>query len=102
LIFALQSEGADILTIEGLAARGVLNPIQQAFIDEGAVQCGFFTPGFIMSTYALLQSNPHPTHEEIRTALEGNVCRCTGHASIMRAVERAADALQMERDECPA
>ena len=98
LMLAMQAHGSDILTIEGLAKNGVLNSIQQAFIDEGAVQCGFCTPGFIMSTYALLVSNPSPTHEEIYSALDGNVCRCTGHTSIIRAVERAAKALRTERE----
>jgi len=99
LLLAIQAENADVLTIEGLSDQGALHPIQKAFIDEGAVQCGFCTPGFIMSTYALLSSNRRPSREEIRESLEGNLCRCTGHMSIIRAVERAAAVLREEKDQ---
>lgn len=89
MVLAMEAQGSRILTIEGLAGRG-LHPIQRAFIEEGAVQCGFCTPGFIMSVYALLRDTPKPTDDEIRRALEGNLCRCTGYLSIIRAVRRAA------------
>jgi len=90
LTLALEAEGAEILTIEGVAAGGELHPVQQAFIDRGAVQCGFCTPGMILSTKALLERIPHPTDEEIKTALAGNFCRCTGYAKILDAVREAA------------
>ncbi|GAG27025.1 unnamed protein product, partial [marine sediment metagenome] len=79
-----------VLTIEGVADGDRLHPIQQAFVDSGGVQCGFCTPGFIMSTYALLRDTPDPTDDEIRSALEGNLCRCTGYAKIVEAVQLAA------------
>lgn len=94
LVLALEVEGKSVLTVEGLpAAPGKLHPIQQAFVDEGAVQCGFCTPGFIMTTYAFLKTHPNPTDEEIRHALSGNLCRCTGYLSIIKAVKTAAEAL---------
>ena len=86
LVLALECEGAEVLTIEGLAAGGELHPIQRAFVDHGAVQCGFCTPGMVMATYALLEANPSPTEEEIKRALEGNLCRCTGYRKIIDAV----------------
>ncbi len=90
---AVDAEGAEIVTIEGLAKNGVLHPIQQAFIDKFAVQCGFCTPGMIMSTLALLNENPNPTEEEIRDALRGNICRCTGYTKIIDAIQEARDVL---------
>ena len=91
LIPAAKAEGAEVLTIEGLAAPdGQLHPLQEAFITEGAVQCGFCTPGMILSAKALLDNNPHPGREEIKGALAGNLCRCTGYAKIIKAVEKAA------------
>jgi carbon-monoxide dehydrogenase small subunit len=90
LVPALQAEGGDILTIEGLSDGRTLHPIQQAFVETGAVQCGFCTPGFIMATYALLKDVPAPTDEEILSALEGNLCRCTGYSKIVEAVKLAA------------
>ena len=87
LILAVQVEGSEIITIEGLAENGELNPLQQAFIDYGAVQCGFCTPGMILSAKALLDKNPHPTEEEIRRAISGNLCRCTGYQAIVDAVQ---------------
>ncbi len=94
LVLALEVEGKSVLTTEGLpAAPGKLHPIQQAFVDEGAVQCGFCTPGFIMTTYAFLKAHPNPTDEEIRHALSGNLCRCTGYLSIIKAFKAAAAAL---------
>jgi carbon-monoxide dehydrogenase small subunit len=84
----LETEGAEVITIEGLMGEdGRLHPLQQAFIEQGAVQCGFCTPGMILSAKALLDENPHPSEEEIRTALAGNFCRCTGCAQIIQAVQ---------------
>jgi carbon-monoxide dehydrogenase small subunit len=94
LVPAAQAEGAEILTIEGLAPGSTLHPIQRAFVEQGAVQCGFCTPGFILSTYALLQANPTPSDEQILTALEGNLCRCTGYGKIVEAVHRAAELMK--------
>ena len=90
LVLAAQADGADILTIEGLADGAKLHPIQEAFIEAGAIQCGFCTPGMILSSKALLEVNPSPTRPEIRTALSGNLCRCTGYQKIVEAVEDAA------------
>lgn len=91
LVLALQAQGRDIVTIEGLADGSALHPIQEAFVDAGAVQCGFCTPGLIVATYDLLRSNPRPANLEVREALAGNLCRCTGYAKILDAVMLAAD-----------
>jgi carbon-monoxide dehydrogenase small subunit len=91
LLFAGELDGKDILTSEGLGSPENLHPIQKAFVDEGGVQCGFCTPGFILSTKALLDKNPNPTEEEIKKALEGNLCRCTGYKKIVDSVKRAAE-----------
>ena len=88
---ALQAEGAEITTVEGLANGDELSALQRVFLDEGGVQCGFCTPGMLISATALLRSNPSPTEEQIREALGGNLCRCTGYASILRAVQKAAE-----------
>lgn len=93
LTLATEVEGKEILTVEGLARNGNLDPLQQAFIDEGAVQCGFCTPGMIMSAKAILNHNPHPTEEEVRRGLAGNFCRCTGYAKIVKAVLKSAEAI---------
>lgn len=90
LVLAYQARNADITTIEGLAAGGGTDPIQQAFVEQGAVQCGYCTPGMIMSTKALLLHNPRPSEAEIREALAGNLCRCTGYVNIIKAVQAAA------------
>lgn len=90
LLVAAQLNGSDIITIEGLAPKGELSPLQQAFVDEGAIQCGFCTAGMIMTSYALLLHNPHPTDEDIKKALAGNICRCSGYEQIIRAVKKAA------------
>jgi aerobic-type carbon monoxide dehydrogenase small subunit (CoxS/CutS family) len=89
-ILAMQAEGAKITTIEGLEKNGELTPIQKAFIDHGAYQCGFCTSGMIMSAQALLNENPNPTEWEIREGIEGNICRCTGYNSIVRAIDATA------------
>jgi carbon-monoxide dehydrogenase small subunit len=90
LLFAVQAEGGEVLTVEGLAEDGQMHPLQQAFWDHHALQCGFCTSGFLMSAYDLLQKNPHPSEEEIRHGLSGNLCRCTGYANIIEAVKAAA------------
>ena len=89
-MFAVQADGAEITTIEGLARDGRLHPLQQGFWEEHGLQCGFCTPGMILSAHQLLSRNPHPTRDEIRKGLEGNLCRCTGYQHIVKAVEYAA------------
>ncbi|KXG76452.1 (2Fe-2S)-binding protein [Thermotalea metallivorans] len=90
LVLAHQARGKRIITIEALEKDGELDSLQKAFIDHGAVQCGYCTPGMLMSCKALLIKNPNPTEEEIRIAIEGNLCRCTGYTKIIRAVQEAA------------
>ena len=90
LLFAVQADGGDLLSVEGLARDGQMHPLQQAFWDHHALQCGFCTSGFLMSAYDLLQKNPHPSEEEIRHGLSGNLCRCTGYANIVKAVMAVA------------
>ncbi len=90
LLLAPQADGANILTIEGLGTPEAMHPLQAAFVEEGGTQCGYCTPGVIMSALALLNENPQPTEEEIRWALAGNICRCTGYTKIIAAVQRAA------------
>ncbi len=90
LLFAVQADGGDLLSVEGLARDGQMHPLQQAFWDHHAPQCGFCTSGFLMSAYDLLQKNPHPSEEEIRHGLSGNLCRCTGYANIVKAVMAVA------------
>ena len=93
LMFAVQAEGAELMTVEGLADGDRLHPIQQAFWEHHALQCGFCTPGFLMTTLEFLRDTPRPTDREIREGLSGNLCRCTGYQNIVRAVAAAADAL---------
>ncbi len=90
MVLAVDADGGCVDTIEGVADGGQLDPIQEAYLEEGAVQCGFCTPGFIMSTKALLRENPEPTEDEIREYLKGNLCRCTGYVNIVKAVQSAA------------
>jgi aerobic-type carbon monoxide dehydrogenase small subunit (CoxS/CutS family) len=91
-VLAVQASGKNIETVEGLAVDGHLHPLQSAFIEEGGVQCGFCTPGMLMSAKALLEINPHPTEADVRHYLSGNLCRCTGYSGIVRAVLKAAAA----------
>jgi carbon-monoxide dehydrogenase small subunit len=95
-VFAVQADGSQITTIEGLAQDGQLHPLQEGFWEMHGLQCGFCTPGMILSAYDLLQRNPNPTDEEIRYALEGNYCRCTGYHNIVRAVRYAAEKLRVQ------
>jgi carbon-monoxide dehydrogenase small subunit len=97
LLFAVQVDGAEVTTVEGLSRGGELHPIQQAFWDGHALQCGFCTPGFLLSAYALLAEQPDPSETEIRSALAGCICRCTGYQEIVDAVQAAAGALRSER-----
>ena len=94
LTLAVTAKGKNILTVEGLAEGTTLHPIQQAFIDHGAVQCGFCTPGMILSAKALLDENPNPAQDEVKTALAGNLCRCTGYVKIVDAVLAAAETMR--------
>ncbi|SCG84518.1 carbon-monoxide dehydrogenase small subunit [Proteiniborus sp. DW1] len=94
LVMAFQAEGKEILTIEGLSKGEKIHPIQQAFLDEGAVQCGFCIPGMVLSAKALLDKNSSPNRSEIREAISGNLCRCTGYNKIVNAVEKAAKDLK--------
>jgi carbon-monoxide dehydrogenase small subunit len=89
-VLAVQADGAEITTIEGLASNGELHPVQQAFHEQHALQCGFCTPGMVLATVSLLAENPSPSDDEIRIALEGNLCRCTGYQNIVKAVQAAA------------
>lgn len=93
-VLAVQADGADVLTVEGLAVNGELHPIQEGFMQEHGLQCGYCTPGMQVRTYRLLQENPNPTEEEIRVGLSGNLCRCTGYQNIVKAVQYAAKKMQ--------
>jgi aerobic carbon-monoxide dehydrogenase small subunit len=92
--FAVQADGREIMTVEGLIHDGKLHPIQEAFRQEHGLQCGFCTPGMMMSSLALLEKNPKPTEEEIRWGISGNLCRCTGYQNIVKAVQHAASKMQ--------
>jgi carbon-monoxide dehydrogenase small subunit len=87
IVPARKAQGREVLTVEGLASGGVLHPLQKAFVEYGAVQCGFCTPGMLMSAKALLDRNPHPSEEEIKEAISGNLCRCTGYVKIVEAIK---------------
>jgi len=93
-LLAVQADGAEVTTIEGLATNGTLHPMQEAFRDNHGLQCGFCTPGMVMSTIDLLQQNADPSEGEIREWLEGNICRCTGYHNIVKAVQQAAAAMR--------
>ena len=95
-MLAAQSDGADIVTIEGLATNGKLHALQEGFWEEHGLQCGYCTPGMILAAYQLLSRNPHPSQEEIRRGLEGNLCRCTGYQHIVKAVETAAQKMNQQ------
>jgi len=99
MVLAAQADGQQVSTIEGVAPQGTLHPMQQAFWEEHGLQCGYCTPGVIMSSLALLEENPDPSDEEIRHALEGNICRCTGYHNIVVAVREAA--VRMARGDAP-
>jgi carbon-monoxide dehydrogenase small subunit len=93
LLLAVQANGHEVTTVEGLARHGCMHPLQEAFWEKQALQCGFCTPGMLMTAYELLQQNPDPTEEEIRSALSGNLCRCTGYQHIVEAIRLAAQRL---------
>ena len=94
VVLGAEAAGTDVVTVEGIADGDRLHPVQQAFIDTGAVQCGYCTPGFIVSVKALLDRSPHPSAEEVEEAISGNICRCTGYTKIFDAVELAARQLE--------
>ena len=97
-MFAVQADGHEVTTVEGLASASELDPIQEGFKDEHGLQCGFCTPGMMLSAKALLDENPDPTEDEIRWALSGNLCRCTGYQNIVKAVLLAAAGLRSQED----
>ena len=96
LVLALEAPGRDIVTVEGLAPGGRLHPIQQALVEHGGAQCGFCTPGIVLSAKTLLDGNPNPTAQDVRRAIAGNICRCTGYQQIWEAIEQAARSLRGE------
>ena len=97
LTLAIEAQGKEIVTIEGLAKGYELHPIQQAFVDHGAIQCGYCSPGFIMSAKALLDRNPNPTEDEIKEGISNNICRCTGYVQIVEAIQAAAEIMGGKR-----
>ncbi len=94
MVFAVQADGGEVMTVEGLAANGTLHPIQEGFMQEHGLQCGFCTPGMMIRAYRLLADNPDPSEAEIRSGISGNLCRCTGYQNIVKAVQNAARKLQ--------
>jgi carbon-monoxide dehydrogenase small subunit len=99
-LFAVQAQGAEVMTVEGLAANGELHPLQQAFMNEHGLQCGYCTPGMLMRSYRLLQENPDPSETEIREGMSGNLCRCTGYQNIVKSIQKAAAVInESGRDE---
>jgi carbon-monoxide dehydrogenase small subunit len=97
-ILAVQAEGCEVMTVEGLAKNGELHPVQEGFMQEHGLQCGFCTPGMMMRAYRLLQENPNPTEAEIRWGMAGNLCRCTGYQNIIKSVQYAARKLQSAKE----
>ncbi|MCP4767544.1 MAG: (2Fe-2S)-binding protein [Gammaproteobacteria bacterium] len=89
-LLAVQAQGADVMTVEGLAANGELHPLQQAFMDEHGLQCGYCTPGMLVRSFRFLQENPDPSEVEIRAGMSGNLCRCTGYQNIVKSIQKAA------------
>jgi carbon-monoxide dehydrogenase small subunit len=96
-VFAVQADGGEVMTVEGLAKNGNLHPIQEGFMEKHGLQCGFCTPGMMISSVALLAKNPNPTDDEIRWGISGNLCRCTGYMNIVKAVQYAAEKMQAEK-----
>ena len=99
LVLAAQADGRDVVTVEGLAAGEALHPVQEAFVETGAVQCGFCTPGFVVAVADLLEQEPEPSESHVREALSGNLCRCTGYEKILEAVRLASDRMRIREDE---
>lgn len=99
LVLAAQADGREVITIEGLATGEALHPVQEAFVEAGAVQCGFCTPGFVVAVTDLLERHPNPSESVVREALSGNLCRCTGYKKILDAVRLAADRMRLRDDE---
>ncbi|EZP77520.1 (2Fe-2S)-binding domain-containing protein [Parageobacillus genomosp. 1] len=97
-VLAVQADGREVLTVEGLEKDGEMHPLQKAFWEEHALQCGYCTPGMLMASYALLQNNPAPTEEQIREGLSGNICRCTGYVNIVKAVKSAAQKMATQQE----
>jgi len=97
LILAVEAHGREIVTVEGLAKDGQLHPLQQAFVEEGAVQCGYCTPGMLLSAKVLLDENPRPTQRQVKEAIAGNLCRCTGYVKIVKAIMAAAEKISVEQ-----
>ena len=95
-MLAVQAQGAAVMTVEGLAPGGELHPVQQAFMDEHGLQCGFCTPGMLMRGYRFLQDNPNPSEEDIRMGMAGNLCRCTGYQNIVKSIQAAAAAMHAD------
>jgi carbon-monoxide dehydrogenase small subunit len=89
-VFAVQADGRELMTVEGLEQNGTLDPVQEGFMQEHGLQCGYCTPGMLMTSYAFLRKNPKPSEEEIRWAISGNLCRCTGYVNIVKSIEYAA------------
>jgi aerobic carbon-monoxide dehydrogenase small subunit len=95
-MFAVQADGREVLTVEGLAQAGALHPLQQGFWDQHGLQCGYCTPGMLLTSYVLLKHNPDPSEADIREGLAGNLCRCTGYQNIVKAVRQAADVMRQQ------
>ena len=100
LILAIEVDGRDILTVEGIKKGDKLHPLQKSFRDHGAVQCGFCTPAMLLTAKALLKENPRPTLEEVRTAISGNICRCTGYVKIVKAIKEASETIKKGDERC--